>query len=63
MLDDIRPPGTVEVECTGPLCRAMVAGTDDKMCFWVDAVDPRLPAGPFICRECTEHGQGTQPCA
>ncbi len=41
--DDIRPLGTVQVECS-------------KGCgwsFWVGALDPRLPAGPFICATCS----------
>jgi hypothetical protein len=50
---DIRPKGTVEVECTGPMCSAIVAGTNDRMCFWVKSDDPRLPDGPFSCPECS----------
>lgn len=45
--DNLRPPKTVEVECS-------------KGCgwsFWVEALDPRLPDGPFICDSCTgQHG-------
>jgi hypothetical protein len=39
--DDIRPKGTVEVECT--IC---------SWFFWIDCLDPRLPAGPFTCPCC-----------
>lgn len=40
MKDDIRPRGTVEVVCDVPGCR---------WSFWVGALDPRLPGGPFDC--------------
>ena len=42
MKDDIRPVGTVQVKCSEPSCRWE---------FWVDALDPRLPDGPFLCHE------------
>lgn len=41
-LDDIRPSKTVEVECSVPGC---------GWSFWVDALDPSLPDGPFLCAE------------
>lgn len=40
--DDLRPRGTIEVQCTAPDCRWR---------FWIEALDPRLPAGPFLCQE------------
>lgn len=40
MKDDIRPHGTVFVKCSHPTC---------GWTFWVEALDPRLPDGPFIC--------------
>lgn len=45
----LRPRGTVEVPCSGPNCRG-------EWYFWVEALDPRLPDGPFICPTC-ESGQ------
>jgi hypothetical protein len=44
MTDDLRPKGSVEVECI------MCGWT-----FWVDCLDKRLPEGPFVCPTC-EHG-------
>jgi hypothetical protein len=46
--DDIRPPGTVQVCCNG-------CGWD----FWVEALDARLPQGPFLCPSCqgVDHGR------
>lgn len=41
--DDIRPRGTVEVKCSAPDC---------GWCFWLDALDPSLPDGPFLCWTC-----------
>lgn len=41
MSDNIRPHGSVEVRCA---C---------DWSFWVDANDPRLPAGLFICDSCS----------
>jgi hypothetical protein len=38
--DDIRPKGTVEVQCSYPGC---------GWCWWVDPLDPRLPDGPWDC--------------
>lgn len=38
--DSIRPRGTVEVRCSKPDC---------GWSFWVDALDKRLPGGPFLC--------------
>lgn len=40
--DDIRPRGTVQVKCSAPECTWE---------FWVDALDPRLPDGPFLCSD------------
>jgi hypothetical protein len=45
--DDLRPRGTVEVECDSPGCTWR---------FWVGATDPRLPDGPFVCAECAGVG-------
>lgn len=39
--DDLRPKGTVEVECS--VCH---------WCFWVGCLNPRLPDGPFVCPSC-----------
>lgn len=36
----LRPPCTVEVMCSYPGC---------GVAWWVDPLDPRLPAGPFDC--------------
>lgn len=41
MIDDIRPRGTVQVKCSR---------CDWE--FWVEALDPRLPDGPFVCPTC-----------
>lgn len=46
MQDDIRPRGTVEVECSTPNCTWR---------FWVAADDAKLPTGPFFCSDCSEH--------
>lgn len=40
--EDIRPPKTVQVPCSVPGC---------EWEFWVEALDPRLPNGPFLCAE------------
>lgn len=45
----LRPPGTVELECGK--CGWF---------FWVDALHPMLPDGPFVCHTC-EHGPGSVP--
>ena len=50
--DDIRPKGTVEVACS--LC---------QWAFWVDCLDPRLPAGPFVCPTCESPGRPALPKA
>lgn len=42
--DDLRPRGTVEVDCSAPDC---------GWSFWVDPLDPRLPGGPFLCHSCS----------
>ena len=42
LADDIRPKTTVEVQCSHPEC---------GWSFWIDALDPRLPDGPFFCGE------------
>ena len=47
MNDDIRPTGTVTVPCSHPDCGP--SGDSGPWCFWVDALDPRLPDGPFLC--------------
>jgi hypothetical protein len=39
-VDDLTPKGTVLVDCSNPGC---------EWSFWVDATDPRLPDGPFLC--------------
>ncbi len=43
MTDDLRPRGAVEVDCGIPEC---------EWSFWIEATDPRLPDGPFICPGC-----------
>lgn len=51
MKDDVRPRKSVEVPCSGkgwPCCEGGWA-------FWVDALDSRLPNGPFICSSCSTH--------
>lgn len=40
LADDIRPKGTVEVRCGHPEC---------GVAWWVDPLDPKLPAGPWDC--------------
>lgn len=40
--DDIRPRGTVQVQCS-------VDGCDWE--FWVDCLNSRLPNGPFLCSD------------
>ena len=50
--DDIRPRGTVAVKCDAP------GGCGWH--FWVDALDSRLPNGPFLCLPCADpRWQGT----
>lgn len=39
--DDIRSLGSVEVKC-------VTCG----WCFWMNALDKRLPDGPFLCAGC-----------
>ena len=52
MADNIRPRGTVEVDCS---C---------GWSFWVDALDPSLPDGPFACPSCmTEEEVDAELCA
>lgn len=41
-IDDIRPRGSVEVQCG-------IAGCE--WWFWLDPLDRRLPDGPFLCHE------------
>lgn len=41
-MDDIRPRGTVQVECSHPGC---------GWSFWLDPLDERLPNGPHYCQE------------
>ena len=45
--DDIRPLGTVEAKCSS--C---------EWHFWLEALDPRLPDGPFICPQCSGNDSG-----
>lgn len=54
MTDDLRPKGTVEVPCA----TCPVGENGERWFFWVDALDPRLPDGPFICPSCLN---GDQP--
>lgn len=42
--DDLRPRGTVQVPCA--------CGCQWE--FWIDALDPRLPDGPFFIDGCSE---------
>lgn len=47
--DDIKPKGTVQVKCQH---RAWAQSGPEQTCrseFWVDALDKRLPDGPFFC--------------
>jgi hypothetical protein len=44
MTDDLRPRGSVQVACSCG-CRWE---------FWIDALDPRLPEGPFYSDGCSE---------
>jgi hypothetical protein len=53
-VDDIRPKGTVQVECQG--CKDK---GEPGWYFWLACDDPRLPNGPFYCHTCT-HGSGPQ---
>jgi hypothetical protein len=55
MTDDIRPKGTVQVECTG--CKAK---GDPGWFLWVACDHPNLPDGPFLCVTC-ELGNGPLP--
>lgn len=41
--DDLRPRGAVAVLCSTPGC---------SWTLWVDALDPTLPDGPFVCLAC-----------
>lgn len=48
MKDDVRFPGSVEMECKGK-------GFPCRMGGWmhpVDPLDPRLHAGPYVCDDC-----------
>jgi hypothetical protein len=47
--DDLRPRGYVEVKCGHPDCQPKPGQDLSPWCFWVDALDPRLPDGPFLC--------------
>lgn len=58
MTDDVRPRGTVMVPCS--TCPVDADGA--RWCFFVDALDPRLPDGPFVCPTCA-HGDGPMPKA
>jgi hypothetical protein len=46
MTDDVRPKGYVTVPCAHPEC---TDGAGRTWHHWVDALDPRLPGGPFLC--------------
>jgi hypothetical protein len=52
--DDLRPPGTVTVRCSAPRC---------TWWFWVGALDPRLPDGPFFCDEHRDDAGGAKEVA
>lgn len=52
-MDDVRPRGTVEVQCSGPAC----VDENGGWYFWVDALDLHLPNGPFLCPECESPGK------
>ncbi len=59
MNDSIRPRGTVEVPCATCDTPEMycsrcppLPGDGGQTYFFVDALDPRLPDGPFICPGC-----------
>lgn len=52
--DDIRPKGTVEVQCSTPNC---------GWAFWVPNDDARLPEGPFFCDTCAEHARYEFVCS
>ena len=54
--DDIRPRGTVQVSCAHPDCGSDGSG---PWMHWVDALDPRLPDGPFLCHEHDPATMGT----
>lgn len=58
MTDDLRPKGTVQVPCS----KCPVGDDGERWYFWVDALDPRLPDGPFVCMTCL-HGNGPVPKA
>lgn len=45
--DDITPKGCVTVRCQG----VGLLGDQCRWEFFVDALDPRLPDGPFLCDE------------
>jgi hypothetical protein len=49
MNDELRPRGTVTVPCSHPNCQPEPGSDLSPWCFWVDALDPRLPDGPFLC--------------
>lgn len=50
-MDDLRPPGTVEVKCSHPGCNTY---------FWLRPSDPRLPDGPFSCGSTHEDDRQAQ---
>jgi uncharacterized C2H2 Zn-finger protein len=50
-LENLRPKGTVAVPCSGRFCKCEDGGV---WVFFVEALDPRLPDGPFLCPRC-EH--------
>lgn len=41
MIDDLRPSASVEVTCA---C---------GVSFWIEALHPSLPDGPFVCAMCS----------
>lgn len=68
-MHDIRPKGTVEVPCAkcdapGKWCAGCFpqGRPPGKTFFWVDALDPRLPDGPFVCSSCEKGQTYHAPC-
>lgn len=62
-MSSIRPRGTVEVPCATHNdlaygCKICWPGPPDgQVFFWVDALDSRLPDGPFQCEACEAGGK------
>lgn len=57
MVDDIRPKGCVEVECTG---RGWPC-SEGRWFFWIGCQDRRLPDGPFVCPDCQRLPENHKP--